>query len=699
MNPQLEMHLQEFERAATEDEQTNDDASEQHLDVDHPQLPQQLVAELDQQAEAMDALLRRAQILGDTTNTRPFERKPPKAFLPRMLQAAQHYGFHIAVVLLVALYKPAIRFMGACTEHAIRFMGVCTKDEISTMILLVWGTFWAFQVWMCRWERNNSKNRMAEAQIMLPDDYESNDSIETDPLHVCRLELSRLLGSIGAPFLSEDHSSAQGQLNVEQTQLNTPILTAIEKMKDTIASPNDRTLSPSLLIKVAHINVQLIQTYDDAMETMKMGTALHLGATTRTAERVERALFGRRAREQQKKGTLPQTEESSCTDNYPVSFGSLRSLVSRAMIAQADALHSILAVLNDSCRNKHDNEDEPVFASYNPLAGGLPSVVSLTWLRSSRQQLSEFLSHVLEELATCDRTNRENIQDILVHSVMTVEELQQHLQSSLGGENEGVPSVQQKLHPEEGCSLEAKKMQERVIQTQLQLQQLYVALGAMNETSRFTGSSTKVDTIEWWDRVNQLSQKVQTTMQLLDQEYFQPIDGDVCGEDKEDTEDQSSSNHVQREQSYTMEANAEKEQQKPKPQKLTKTSVFAGKGAKKPPKLSPRNVSEQGPFSSDSIQTSATALPQSDPIAQHFLLSELRTRLQTLSLPEEEHEVNEFEEDYEMVKSGPAPAASAYVEKTTAMPSFSGLLVGELSNAVKLLGNHNESDDEEALLG
>ena len=712
MNPQLEMHLQEFERAAADDHDDDDDDSEeqQQTEDDDPQLPHQLVAKLEHQAGAMDALVERAQHLGDTSTskTRPFQRMPPKAFVPRMLYAARHYGWQIFAVLFATLYVPAkIAAMTLLGGTRVDYeMPYTLYESFAMTILLVCGTFLALQLWMSSSWVKNSSIKMVGTQIkMLQDDEDLNDTFETDhPLHACRLEMSRLLGSIGAPFLSEDHAAGKGQLQkIGQSQQSALIHTTTRNMEETTASSNTPTFSPSLLFKVARANVQLIQTYDDAMETMKMGTALHLGATTKSAERVERALFGRRRREQQKKGALQQnvSDESPTVDIYPVSFGTLRGSVSRAMIAQAQTLESIIAVLNDSCQGERDNDNDSMspFLSFHPLAGGVPPVVTLTWLRSSRQQLSECLSYVLEALATFDRpiTDRENTQDILVNSVLTVEELQQYLQSSLGIENEGTQRVQQEQSSEKGNRTASKQIQERVIQTQLQLQQLYVALGAMNDTSKISYSSNKVDTIEWWDRVNQLSQKVQNTMQMLDQEHFQPIDGDVGGDD-EDTEEPSSSKQVTREQSYTMEANAEKAQQKPTPQILTKTSVFSGKGAKKPPKPRPRNVSEQGPFFSDSTQMSTTALPQSDPVAQHFLLSELRTRLQTLSLPEEEHEVEDFEDDYEMVKSAPAPAAKAFVEKTTAMPSFGGLLVGELSNAVKLLGNQNKSDDEETFL-
>ena len=279
------------------------------------------------------------------------------------------------------------------------------------------------------------------------------------------------------------------------------------------------------------------------------------------------------------------------------------------------------------------------------------------------------------------------------------------MQSSLGLDNKGRgthnSNQQGRTDEEVGAKGNAlPKLQEGVSETKLQLQQLYVALGAMDDALKRSGTTrnSSTDINEWWSRINQLSNRVQDSLNRIDQEHFQTLDEDIGGDDNDENDTvQVSSKHSQGEHSYTMEANTEKEQEKLTAPKLTKTSVFSGKGALKQPKLKPSHISEQGQRSSPGVHRSSTELPQGDPLAQHFLLSELRTRLQTLSLPEEEHEVVDLEEDYEMVKSAPAPVARTHVEKTTAMPSFGGLLVGELSNAVKLLSSQNESNDEETI--
>lgn len=480
-----------------------------------------------------------------------------------------------------------------------------------------------------------------------PDDYNAREE------RACRLELCELLGCIGAPFLEAKDKPAQ--ISPCGSQQGAP-----SEIFNATTPPSDRF---SLILELARANIDLLLIFDTVFEIIQVGTALHLGANTKTAERVERALLGRRERLYQQQ----QRKDDASTNNFPVSFSTMRTLVSQAMIFQAQALESMLSLF-DSEGSSFSLLDEE------------PPVVTLSWLRSSRQHVAETLAFVLGELTNNVYWNAEfDIAAKVSKDIEKLQELQLHLKASIGCQDVSDHERSLKIQP-------VDHLQRRVKEVQSQLQQLYVALGAMEDASR-----CQTDTREWWSRVNGLSQEVQDSLNALDREHFRVQEDDTNSVDGDEEISVQSSKLPRQEKSYTLEINETGQQHVPATKTLTKTSVFSGQGALQPPKV---KTKPNAPCECEAPGSGCQhGTPQSDPLAQYNLLTELRTRLQTLSLPEEEHQDNNLE-DYEIVKSPKAPSL-CYAEKTVAIPRLGGLLVSELNNAVKLLGRDSESDGEE----
>jgi hypothetical protein len=503
--------------------------------------------------------------------------------------------------------------------------------------------------------------------------------------HECRCQVSRVLGSIGAPLLRP--SQVQTRLHYSQHD-------------DTTTGGgtwNPRYADVIHLFAMAH--AKLLHTMDIAMDILKMSTAMQLGATTATAERVERALF---ARERQRQRRAVVTEEPTTLATPPVvSFPTIRTMVQEAMIHQVESLLLLLAIPIEA------GGAETTLENVTPtdVLGKVPSIITLTWLRESRQQVAGLLTFVMEEVISVQRPVVVSM-DNLTQATQIAEEVHLHLRHALGlGEsptnsnvdNKGEGRASQKEATNNDCS--ALKARLETIRTQYC--RLYIALWAMEDT--ITGASedqkvanansdSSLEMKDSWRRVTSLNDEICASLQEIDRHVFQEVDTTISDENEDplDIADVSASNRGI--QGYTVETMDQTiDVHRGLATKPTKTAIFSGKGAVQPHPRRPRKASEP---STTSAPLSSVTMPQNDPVAQHYLLSELRTRLQMLALPEEEHEVNDDPQDDDTPKERPR----SFTKKTVAIPLFGGamgsMLVGELNNAVKLLGGQSHGDDD-----
>lgn len=162
----------------------------------------------------------------------------------------------------------------------------------------------------------------------------------------CRLKLSAVLGSIGAPPLQKSRR--------------------IERGNDPIDAPNDFY---ELVLDYCQAHVDFIHQVDRSLEMLKIETSMSLRASTSSVERVELANLSRnRAR------------------SKSVSLFTARRMLSQAMVAQYRSLDSLT-----------------VGKSEVNGGGEIPNVVTLAWLRLLRTELASLLSVKVSQLISSPR--------------------------------------------------------------------------------------------------------------------------------------------------------------------------------------------------------------------------------------------------------------------------------------------------------
>ncbi|CAB9520844.1 (DC) complex [Seminavis robusta] len=542
-------------------------------------------------------------------------------------------------------------------------------------------------------EEIQSSRSSNDIDIVLEEEWEKQQ-------HDCRCQLAKVLGSIGAPILSPNGQVVTTTLQETSNHDQIPSPSSSTATCTHDAMINDEKKEPTFkkdkwhptLVQTAKAHTRLIHTMDTTMEILKVGAALHLGATERTAERVERALLGRQTtRLQNSNNGIPRNDKTSST-TMPVSFPTIRNLLMDAMFHQVESLLMV--------NNNYNNKEGIINISKEDVLGEVPPVITLTWLRESRQQLAGLLSHVLEELCSAPTQNEYNSTAgnnllLLLQSKRTAKELQVHLLHTLDlDESQGVVATET---APESSSLSAP-LKERLVKLRAHYQKVFVALWAMEDsattsTEQQDGAIMSLETKDWWARMNEINDEISVVLECIDHDFFLEEEEPAS----EELADQEGGMAIPTKgaQSYTVDTGATANIQLKSvaaAAKPTKTSVFSGKGAKQPEQTRQKKASVG---SKNSDTQSSPAVLQADPVAQHFLLSELRTRLQTLALPEEEHEVNLDVNDQNETSSLSQRSQSSQT-KTTAIPLFGGaagsLLVGDLKNAVKLLGNEVEDD-------
>lgn len=550
----------------------------------------------------------------------------------------------------------------------------------------------------------------------------SNSSLETIARHnknqrqqqvaAVRLKIYKVVRSIQPIFLHQllldlrQNDNTKGESSCLHIQLN-------------------RYHESSLLLWVgfAHAHSTLIQTLDRAVGIIKLGTTLQLGATEHAAERIERALFGT---SEHRHSHVENDGFAELRTSAGVSFATLRGLVMQVMDSQAKLLFDA-ALLLKHCPDRVTSKGKMRIRYVSSLAifGRLPKVVTLTRLRSSQQEISELLSHVLHKgVIAMGAGGQQSVGGkLLQNSIARAYELQQYLQSSLGTSTiDKVSASDETISISTDIRQSSSALGQRLIQTKSQLQNFYVALLALQtEASRLSLSynhnrdddedqtrltndttATAIPTAsslkECWDGVKQCSHTLYHSMQNMDQVFSQKWHGSNSLNETAESFAQNGKTpkRAWTDVSHTVENEPHGGNEFTRDVlKSNKTSVFSGHGSLDPPTTT---ASSHGTAATEdnAQKASTTALPQPDPLAQHFLVSELQRLLQTLSLPEEKHETADTKDCGG--GHGGNNQHSAAVGKTTAVRGATDSMFVELNSALKLLGlKQGESDGGDAI--
>lgn len=176
----------------------------------------------------------------------------------------------------------------------------------------------------------------------------------------CRMELSKLLGLVGAPPL-QGSSSPLENANI--------------------------TIHYQLILDFGMAHVSFLRQVDYSLDTLRTAVGMHLRTTLFSVDRVE--LAG---------STLNQ-----CCRHYPdknVLLPTARRMLFRIILDQYKSLRDCCSSLstlfdenNDIDNNNNGNNDDSIFQ--------VPEVMTLTSLTSMRHELADLLSFQLSQLMSC----------------------------------------------------------------------------------------------------------------------------------------------------------------------------------------------------------------------------------------------------------------------------------------------------------
>lgn len=166
--------------------------------------------------------------------------------------------------------------------------------------------------------------------------------------HSCRIQVSSMLGSIGAPPLQPFHHG-----------------------------DSDNTMSSlecKLVLDFARSHVELLKEVDECLHVLKTSVSISLRSTTRSVERVELSSLNR-------------------IKNKNVVLPTARRMLAQVMVDEYNTLQSVSMSHGSGGDNTTEMEEMDV-----------PQVITLAWLKSLRLDLANLLSLVLSNLVVPDST-------------------------------------------------------------------------------------------------------------------------------------------------------------------------------------------------------------------------------------------------------------------------------------------------------
>lgn len=483
---------------------------------------------------------------------------------------------------------------------------------------------------------------MLSRRDMKTDNWDEYRSINGQKIQNCRMELSRSLGTIGAPAI--DWENFDSLTNIPDAAL--------------IEIPSRIT---TLLTDFLDAQTQLLLSIDEVSQCLRVSTSLHLGLGphSQCVERVERASI---TRKNNRRRNVRNTNNSlgqlgATTSRLPLSI--VRRNLTEQMIIQSESIFKLSNILHEQTINVLD-----MILLEEPLE--CPAVIDLAWIRDARQRLVNALGDCIN---LCASNHGLHILSInkdfftrLEASMFQARNSKQYLAGLIAGIGT--------KHHEESTSTpllsSLAKYHER-------LNALSIAIWSLEQCSPGVSPTSDQDDLwTWWEQIQLLSVKCREHEAEIRSHLFHPASGEEGNQCYQETNvDETQSMELSSPLQLLDEGEAPPPELKNQDRLPTKTVVFKGQGAKEE---RPAYVVKQKEGGGRYMH-----LPQRDRISERQMIQELQNRI--LIMRDDDDDDDSDNENDESMRSHQKSRLSSYHEGEPSAPVFlgaSGSLLTEL---------------------
>ena len=523
-------------------------------------------------------------------------------------------------------------------------------------------------------------------------------------IHDCRKEVSRLLGLVGSPPLGWTGETFDNELYYHEHHSRH----SSRKEDQILLRIHDgATLS---VVKFLEAHIQFLLTIDQAYQYLRISTSLHLGLgpNSQCVERVERATIAKDYRRRSSSSSssskrnnnnyhststkLRQPQQSLASSNNIIALSNVKTSLAMSMVRQSHSLIEVWKHIRRSfiiMQGSSSNDDDDIDDDFLPtddmdiLILQMPTVVDLSWIKSSRHQLSKFLCHMMDYFCTIEvlytlsvtsstssSTTTTTSRSKLEESMYSVRNATEHLSSTLMLRNNNTavqPLLQATNSNNDGSRDDSNlKLLRSLIQYRDHLDAMNAAIWSCqlyaattdNDTAvvvealgtKATGTqinSAEQEKKQWWSHVQRLG----STCRALEEEIGQKFhllkdegDDELVEERQEDsgptTDRTKESENYEHDNHETNETEVDHQGATTQ----TKTVVFKGKGAVK----TELNTKSQGMRCGAGVAADnpmVVKLPPRDTVSEQLMVNELKNRLQSICPPDEDDEDGDSDDD------------------------------------------------------
>ena len=481
-----------------------------------------------------------------------------------------------------------------------------------------------------------------------------------------RVEISKLLGSIGAPPLI---SSVTGATTEEVVNINTTPNTREESVQTYLDN----------IVELATSHTELLKTMQSCLHMLTIGTGVRLGIGPNNipgSRRAERAWLERKLRQH-------DTAEAVIMESYRprLTLHRCRQIVHHAIVDQTSSLHSIACGQRVNFEGVTDWDDFVHDLKHTIESNCVLTLSQLTkWVDSVGQFLRALLSEFLfEETQSKSRTATITI----ANSVQMARERNVFLQSAFSmSSSSTTTSCEDNLKRATG-NKDGIDMNNLIGALKSNLEGAHVSLWAFEESRTRSEECSESERKKWLVELRDLVERLYSTMSELDK-LLLPRSSDEESKDKTDESpsDNTIDEHctappsailvsdgagVDDEARYSV--NGTK-----KTVPLDKTLIFSGNGSHKRSQIS-KDKPARRPVKSQNMSRPPSFFNET------VLLRDLQSRLKTMGLAEE-YEVVAATERHQ---STPVGRSKSQSRQGTDLPMFlgvSGPALAELSSAM-----------------
>ena len=533
--------------------------------------------------------------------------------------------------------------------------------------------------------------------------FDETEAINLKLLRDCRLTVTHLLGLVGAPPLDMLHNVTQaGSASFLQGGRNDAIQIKI---------PEAVT---KCIVDFAQANVELLLVLDRAYHWLQVTSSIHmgLGPLATCIERAERAALGREytkyARHEMIKEQSQREDQTNAETRLPlepnnnfgvsriIALASVRRNLTSIIVKEIRSLTCVI----DIHRVLNVTEDGTQIDQSRESTIEIPDIITLSWMKSSRQKLASALRCALQAICTLENFELLSLpsgssgRSALEDSTWSARESKAYIVSHLLLDNTDDFNWSSERYP---LIMEHQITPDSLVHSMLQFREHIDALrctlqGCLHSCCASPSHTDTGDQREWWAQVRKLSGSVRVLEAEINDMFFLPSkvhkEIDAINSvmtpafDQIETPDSGSYEH-----NVTPALAVSSAAHVNNPILSKSTLVFSGHGTICEPESSPRKG-----------QGSSARPLQRDTIAEHLLVTELQNRIRRINPPTEvELGCGSLIDatDLDQINAG-----ASHEEKKTVQESFhflgaTGSLLGELKSSLKLATNSKVSQQWE----